>query len=64
MFIRRLAISNSSIWVIHLKAKNVINREIDQVANLWQILCEEKQIYVIKLDVALVENLNFFLQLL
>ena len=42
-FIRKLAFSNSSIWAAHLRAENVINREIDEVANLWQILHEEKQ---------------------
>jgi len=42
-FIRKLAISNSSIWAAHLKAKNVINREIDGEANLWQMLHEEKK---------------------
>ena len=42
-FIRKLAISNSSIWATHLRAENVINREIDGAANLWQILHEEKQ---------------------
>jgi len=42
-FIRKLAISNSSIWAMHLRAENVINREINGVANLWQILHEENQ---------------------
>jgi len=32
-FISKLTISNSSIWAIHLRAENVINREIDGVAN-------------------------------
>ena len=43
-FIRKLPISNSSIWAINLRVENVINREIDGVANLRQILPEEKQI--------------------
>jgi len=42
-FISKLTISNSSIWAIHLRAENVINREIDGVANWWWILHEEKQ---------------------
>ena len=42
-FIRKLTISNSSIWGYTLGAENVINQEIDGVANLWQILHEEKQ---------------------
>jgi len=42
-FIRKLAISNSSVWAIYWRAENVINREVDGVANLWQILHEEKQ---------------------
>ena len=62
-FIRELAISNSSIWAIHFRAENVINREETE----WQIygrFCTKRNKCVIKLKVDLVENLNFFLQLL